>query len=291
MNARMRNEQGISKAAAVFMALFVLTPCVRAQTSEAGGFFRQNCMSCHTIGGGRLTGPDLRNVTKAKDRAWLVEFLQNPRAKIDASDPYALKLQQEARGVVMPTISGMTLAQANALLDMIEAESKLPKSQFAGSPISDRPFTVADAARGRAIFWGTQRLSSGGPACVSCHTFRNAGGLGGGRLGPDLTLIYERLQGRKGLGAWLLNPASPTMQPIFKKHPLQPDEIFALLALFDDTARKGGADESSGPTNFFLLGLAGAVVGLLVLDTVFKQRFRGVRRALVHGQAAGRGER
>ncbi len=277
----------------VYAALVVLLASspVPAQTSAAVDFFRQNCTSCHTIGGGRLTGPDLKDVTKAKDRAWLVEFMQNPRAKIDASDAYALKLQQEARGVVMPTISGMTPPQANALLDMIEAESKLAKSQFSGSAISDRPFTAQDVAQGRAIFWGTRRLSSRGPACVSCHTFKNAGGLGGGGLGPVLTLVYERLQGRKGLGAWLLNPASPTMQPIFKKRPLQPEEIFALLALFDATAREGGTDQSSAPTNFFLLGLFGAVAGLLVLDTVFKRRFRGVRRALVHGQAAERGER
>ncbi len=287
MRSAIRNLIG----ATIFLGLVVFTPPLHAQSQEAVGFFRQNCVSCHTIGGGRLTGPDLKNVTQAKDRAWLVEFLQNPRAKIDAGDPYALKLQQEARGVVMPTISGMTKAQAEAMLDMIEAESKLPKSQFAGSPISDRPFTPADVAQGRAFFWGARRLSSGGPPCVSCHTFKNVGGLGGGRLGPDLTLVYERLQGRKGLGAWLLNPASPTMQPIFKKRPLQPDEIFALLALFDDTTRKGGVDDSSAPMNFFLLGLVGAVVGLLALDTAFKQRFRGVRRALVHGQVAERGER
>lgn len=270
------------------LVLLVASP-LRAQTSEAVGYFRQNCVSCHTIGGGRLTGPDLKNVTQRKDRAWLVQWLQNPFSVLASGDTYALKMQQEARGVVMPTITGLNKDQAEALITLIEAESKLPKSQFAGSPISDRPFGKADFDEGTAIFWGVRRLKNGGPACVSCHSFKNAGGLGGGRLGPDLTLVYERLQGRKGLGAWLLNPASPTMQPIFKKKPLQPDEIFALLALFENTSRQGGADESSAATNFLLLGLMGAVVGLLVLDTAFKERFRGVRRTLVYGPGAKRG--
>ena len=266
------------------LALLLATP-LPAQTSEAVGFFRQNCTTCHTIGGGRLTGPDLKNVTQKKDRAWLAQFLQDPKAMIESGDPYALKLQQEARGVVMSTIAGMTQEQAEALLNMIEAESKLPKSQFAGSPISDRPFTVTDLAEGKALFWGTRRFHRGSPACLSCHTVNGIGGLGGGQLGPDLTLVYERLHGRKGVGAWLLNPASPTMQPIFKKHPLQPDEIFSLLSVFEDSAKKGGPDESAGPLNFLLLGMTGAGVGLASLGAVWKGRFRGVRRTLVEGSA------
>src|SRR6266545_4951688 len=56
---------------------------------EAADFFRQNCVSCHTIGGGRLTGPDLKNITQRKEREWLIEFLQSPQAMMDKGDPYA----------------------------------------------------------------------------------------------------------------------------------------------------------------------------------------------------------
>ncbi len=277
------------RAATLCAVALLAALSARAQMQEAVGFFRQNCTSCHTIGGGRLTGPDLKNVNQAKDRAWLADFLQNPKARIDAGDSYALKLQQEARGVVMPTINGMTAAQAEALLDMIEAESKLAKSQFAGSPISDRPFTQEDWARGRALFRGTQRLNSNGPSCVSCHTLKGLGGLGGGRLGPDLTLVYERLGGRRGTGSWLLNPASPTMQPIFRTHPLQPEEIMSLLAVFEDSARKGGSDDSPNSLNFLMMGMGGAVFGLFILSRIWKQRFRGVRRTLVYGHTTHRG--
>ena len=273
--------------------LCVLSLCwpERAQGQEAVTYFRQNCVNCHTIGGGRLTGPDLKDVTQRKDRAWLAQYLQNPKAMIDSGDPYALKLQQEARGVVMPTVAGMTKARAESLLDLIEAESRLPKSQFAGAMISDRPFTPQDVAEGKAIFLGVRPLKSGGPACMSCHTLKGLGGLGGGQLGPDLSLVYERLQGRKGVGAWLLNPASPTMQPIFKSRPLQPDEIFSLLALFEDSAKQGGVDDSASALNFFLMGLGGAVFGLVSLDTIWKRRFRAVRRPIVHGETLNRGER
>ena len=135
---------------AIGLSLFAVT----GSAQEAVDYFRENCVSCHTVGGGRLTGPDLRNVTMRKERDWLVEFLQSPQAMMDKGDPYALKLQQEARGVVMPTLGGMSKDRAQAILAMLDAESKLPKSQFAGMQISDRPFTSYDISQGKAIFTG-----------------------------------------------------------------------------------------------------------------------------------------
>ncbi len=261
--------------------VFLITFSIAAGAQDAADFFRQNCMNCHTVGGGRITGPDLKNVTQRKDRQWLVKFLQEPKAMIDAGDPYALKLQGEARGVVMPTIAGMSPERAQLLLDMIEAESKLAKSQFAGLQISNRPFTPQEIAQGRALFAGDTKLAGGGPACVSCHTMRGLPGLSGGRLGPDLTLVYERLQGRKGLAQWLVAPASPTMAPVFKKQALKPDEILPLVAYFEAAARQGGQDDSASLVNFFLLGLGGMVIGLVSLDALWKRRFRSVRRVMV----------
>jgi hypothetical protein len=218
---------------------------------------------------------------------------------IDSGDPYAVKLQQEARGVVMPNISGMNPQQAQALLDMLAAESQLPRSQFAGLQISDRPLTPQDIATGKLIFVGQQPLSGGAPACISCHSIRGLTLLGGGRLGPDLTRVYERLQGSKGLASWLSAPASPTMTPVFKDHAMQPEEILSLVALFEDSARKGGEADTTSVLNFFLLGLGGMVLGLVSLDLVWKKRFRGVRWSLVHkesgqggnGHTDNRGER
>jgi mono/diheme cytochrome c family protein len=251
-----------------------------AQTAPADDF-RQNCLSCHTVGGGRLTGPDLKDVIQRKDREWLVRFVQDPKTMMESGDPYAQKLLQDARGVLMPTVAGMTPARARALLDLIEQESKLPKSQFMGTQLSDRPFTPQDVELGRDLFLGRRRLASRSPSCVSCHTVNGIGGLGGGRLGPDLTLVWERLQGRKGLGAWLSNPASPTMAPVYKGKTMQAEEILPLLAYFENTAQKGGKADSVPLLNFLLLGLGGMIVGLVSIDLIWTNRLRGVRRELV----------
>lgn len=265
-----------------WLAAAGLLPALAAG-QEAADFFRQNCVSCHTIGGGRLTGPDLKNVTQRKDRAWLALFLMNPKGVIDSGDAYAHQLFQQARGVVMPTIQGMNRSRAEALLDLIEAESKLEKSQFAGLQITDRPFTAQEIEQGRRVFLGTKKVASGAPACISCHTIRDLGGLGGGRLGPDLTRVFERLEGRKTLASWLLAPATATMGPIFKKHPLDSDEILAMVALFEDSAKRGGQDDSVALLNFFFLSLGGTVIALVACDAIWRRRFRAVRRPLVRG--------
>jgi len=147
--------------------------------------------------------------------------------------------------------------------------------------ISDRPFTAYDISQGRAVFLGERRLANAGPACISCHTVKGNGALGGGRLGPDLTRVYERLQGRKNMAAWLFAPATPTMSSVFKQHGLKPEEILPLVAFFEDSARRGGQDDSAARLNFFLLGIGGAALGLVVMDAAWKGRFRSVRRTLV----------
>ncbi len=79
-----------------------------ARAQDTPDYFRQNCMNCHTIGGGQLTGPDLKDVTQRKDRAWLANFMANPKAVIDSGDPYAVKIFEESRKVPMPTLPGLT---------------------------------------------------------------------------------------------------------------------------------------------------------------------------------------
>ena len=268
-------------AAMVIPVLLLAAGAAPAGAQDAAQFFRQNCTSCHTIGGGRLVGPDLKNVTARRDRAALATFVLGPATAIASGDPYLVQLQQDARGVVMPTIPGLDATLVGKLLDMIDAESALPKSQFAGVQISERPFTQTDVDLGRAIFRGGQRLSGGGPACMSCHTVRGLGGLGGGQLGPDLTRVYERLQGRKGLATWLNAPATPTMQGVFGQRRIADTEILPLVAFFESAARQGGQDNRAGLLSFVLLGLGFAAAGIVGLDSAWRTRFRSVRRALV----------
>lgn len=258
-----------------------------AAAQVANDFFQQNCSTCHTIGGGRLVGPDLKDAVQQKDREWLEHFIQDPEAVLNSGDPYALQLKKDANGIVMPKMPGVTPQMAEELLNMIEVQSKLPKSSLAGVTVSEQPFTANDVLTGREIFLGKHKLSQGGPPCVSCHTLGSIGGLGGGRLGPDLTLVYKRLGGRKSLGAWLTAPATPTMQSVFRNHSLQSAEILPLLAVFEDSSQQSQPANANSQIKFSLAGIAGALLGLAFMGWVWRGRIRTVRRALVSGAQRG----
>lgn len=250
------------------------------QTTE--DYFRQNCYNCHTIGGGRITGPDLQDVTERKSRDWLIDFILDPQGVIDSGDPYAIQLLQEARGVVMPAIPGMTRDQADALLEFIQQESQKEESVFAGSQISDRPLTQTDIATGRQLFMGLTPLQNGGTSCISCHTTNGISGmLGGGTLGPNLSGSMARLGGRKGISSWLAAPPTPTMQATFQNSSLAAEEILPLVAYIQQQSQQTQARRSGPFINYLLFGLGGSVLLLVAFDFIWGYRFRAVRKPLV----------
>ncbi|MCC7007948.1 MAG: cytochrome c [Acidobacteria bacterium] len=254
-----------------------------AQMPPASTFFQQNCAACHTIGGGALVGPDLKGATERHERAWLIRFIENPKAVVDAGDPAAKAMVDAAGGLVMPQIAGMTPQMAEALVDMIAGgASQAP----AGPSVTDRAFTAADVEHGRRLFNGTERLQNGGPACLACHNAGAGEGMGGGRLGPDLTTVYDRLKGRKALGMWLSAPATTTMRSLFAARAFTPEEIEALLAYFEDAATRPASP--SGPSLAFLAaGSVGAIAGLVLFAFHWRGRLRAVRRRLVETATSG----
>jgi len=271
---------------AALLMLFGTSKSLIAQ--DVNDYFRRNCISCHTIGGGRLTGPDLKDVSSRQSDEWLIKFMIDPKSVINRGDPYAIKLKQESREVVMPTLPGLTPELAVSLLAMIKAESALEESQYKGLQMSDEPFSAEDIERGRSIYRGTTALENGGAACISCHVVNGLPLLSGGRLGPDLTLVFERLQGRRSLASWLLAPATVTMQPLFDTKALNQSEILSLVAYFEYTAKEGGKEDRVAIMNFFLIGIVGALFGLVLFDVFWKGRFRNVRKSQVRDASAKR---
>jgi mono/diheme cytochrome c family protein len=270
----------------VTVPLFLIALAAPAAAQEAEQFFKNNCAACHTIGSGRLTGPDLKGVTTRRERAWLREFIPAPVKKVESGDPYMLALQKQYYGIVMPSLPGLTPALVDALLDYIDEQSAggqraaaAPNEQAVAPP--EPPSAPAEIEAGRAIFAGGRRLSAAAPACISCHTMHDIGGLGGGKLAPDLTLVGQRLGHRQGLTAWLSAPATPTMASVFGKRPLAPSEIASLAAYLDNGVHTFADPDDRGPGTFAALGLGFAFVGLIVMNIAWRKRFRSVRRVLV----------
>lgn len=279
-----RGKTGLGQVSLIMaIVLLIVTPGVIGQEYIAAQF-KQSCASCHWIGGGRLVGPDLRNVSERQERDFLVRFILNPKAMLDAQDPYIMKLQDEASGAIMTNVPDMNRGLAEALLDFIDAESQLDSSQFFGTPAALEPFSEEIAAAGLNLFKGDAPLTNAGPPCISCHNINTEGSGLGGQLAPELTGVFERLNGRTAITAWLASPPTATMRSIFKDHQLEEIETKQLAMFFESVSGQTGysLDKTMEWMLIVLLGLGGGGLGLAAFGGIWKNRFRAVRRPLIN---------
>lgn len=81
-------------------------------------FQAKGCIGCHTIGGGRLTGPDLAGVTERRERGWVIAMITNPDSMI-RNDPTARQLFAE---YMTPMANmGLTAEEARAIYEHLRA--------------------------------------------------------------------------------------------------------------------------------------------------------------------------
>lgn len=107
------------------------TSRVQAQSPQEGeALFREKCAACHTIGRGKLVGPDLQGVTTRRERAWLARWIQAPDRMMAERDPAAMQLLKEFNYVPMPNL-GLKDQQVKALiayLESLEAGTSAPSA-------------------------------------------------------------------------------------------------------------------------------------------------------------------
>jgi mono/diheme cytochrome c family protein len=248
----------------ILFAVLVPPAMAFAWQTKPSAYFEQNCSACHTIGGGPSVGPDLKNVTQRATRHWLVEFIHDPEAKIAARDPYAIKIVADSQGVVMTPSPDVTEEFGEELLEYIDQQSGVPAAATAA-------LLAGDAARGRELFLGKRRFSNGGAACVACHQVTNLP-YAGGRLGPDLSGVYQKLGGNKGLNSWLQKPPTKMMSTIFRSAPLSAEEA-ADLAGFFSAASDTSAQLSQTPVRRVqTIGIAGSLLVLLIAGVIWRNR-------------------
>lgn len=236
--------------------------------------FEKKCSSCHTIGGGDDVGPDLKGVTKRREMAWIQKFIKGSQAVIQGGDPIGAELFAKFRNKKMPD-QELTDDEIAQMLNFIESGAGAGGALKVRSALDAKPFEIQ---KGKLIFEGRVPLTNGGPACLSCHSAGDAGVLGGGALGPDLSHAYATYED-KGLSKVITKISFPTMVNPFLNKALTPDEAYWIKAYLYTVDK--GAFETAPSDNlkkYIFLGIIGLLAALGVIDLAWKNRRKKTRR-------------
>ncbi len=109
-----------SKNIILAVGLFILS--FSAFSQDGAATFKQSCAACHSIGKGRLVGPDLKGVTDRRKEAWLLKWIKSSQSLIDAGDKAAQELFTQFNEVPMPD-QDFSDADIKSILTYIKNES------------------------------------------------------------------------------------------------------------------------------------------------------------------------
>lgn len=248
-------------------------------TQEPGAqIFQRSCSACHTIGGGRLIGPDLAGMHEKRSQEWLERFVKSPQSMINAGDAEAVALLEEYNNMLMPD-SIASEEEIRQVLSYIRSQSSNQSTITAPSAVVQavpaEPTSEKDVLTGQELFQGKIRLVNGGPACNACHEVRNDAVIGGGILAAELTTVFSRMGGA-GVTAILNYAPFPVMQVAYKDQSLTEDEIAALVAFLEyaDSEQYNQLPRDYG-IGLFLTGSAGAGVLFIFFAFVWRGRKKG----------------
>jgi mono/diheme cytochrome c family protein len=178
-------------------------PEVAASPDAAARRFVTSCAGCHTVGGGKLTGPDLVGVT-----SWPVADLKG-----------AIQRMQKYVG----PLAEADLQQLADLLRGPEVRARLKSEEARVAQAFAAKMEPPSAASGKALFLGTKPLKNGGAPCLACHQAEGPGGT----LGPDLGGIRARM-GEVALASAIEKSAFKVMEPAYRRHPVDRQESLDL---------------------------------------------------------------
>ncbi len=112
------------KAKSLFItAALSLAPFVQSFADDSGAtLFKTVCGACHTIGKGKLVGPDLKGVQDRHPEAWILKWVKGSQAMVKAGDPAAVKLFNDNSSIPMPD-QPLNDDQIKSILAYIKSES------------------------------------------------------------------------------------------------------------------------------------------------------------------------
>lgn len=223
----------------LLVATIIFIPEYSYSQSPGESIFTRTCQVCHTIGKGRLVGPDLLDIENRRTEDWIIGFVKSSQGLVNSDDQDAITLFNEYNKIVMPD-QDLSGAEIKDVLLFIKEQSlavgfstKIPDQITGSSGMSLDHAGESEVETGRKLFQGERALTEGGPACISCHNVINDNIISGGLLAVDLTTVFTRMK-QQGINAVISDPPFPVMKTAYNNHQITKDEAFYLIAFLKE---------------------------------------------------------
>ncbi len=282
-----------SSFATFSIMLVFLVNSVQAQNGEQSF---QQCKACHTIGQGKLLGPDLLDINKRRDAAWLIDFIKSSQAMIKAGDPEAVAVYEEYNKVMMIDYN-LSNPEIEAIIEYIGSFSTSDSEEEGGLKTAADSLAASAAAeylasidteenrkKGKALFEGSRSFKNRGASCISCHHVNTSKSVQGGLLAADLTKSFSRNGGLAGIKGILEFPPYPAMKDAYKHCPLTEEESMQVQVFLMHADKNEGLVKST-ISDLIKQGIIGMAILLVVISLVwFKRKKRSVNYHIIQRQ-------
>ena len=217
----------------------------------AAADFMMKCAGCHTIGRGKLTGPDLKDAAawKPADLMPKIKTMEKKVGPLTEEEVTAL-----AKFLKDPKVDERIIAQEARLA--AEEEAKYEKG---------------NANKGADLFYGRVTLTHGGLACASCHRL----GEWGGAFGPNLSGTFAKM-GMTPLISACEKTQFREMDAAYRGHPITHQEAIHL-AKFLETGKPSPAEDPA-PNQVAGAALVAGLLGLGGISAYYRKKKPAGRR-------------
>lgn len=261
---------------------------MNGNANQGQDIFNKTCAPCHTIGKGRLVGPDLKKINENRTQKWLIDFIKSSQSLIKSGDADAVAIYKEYNNLLMPD-APLNDGQVIAVLDYISesGSGKVVTENIEAAPDLLANVTMDDVSIGLKLFTGENRFANNGASCISCHKVKDDRVFSSGTMAKELTETHS-VMGSAGVSAILGSPPFPAMSEAYKDKPLTEEEVFALNAYL-----KSVSDNHiyQHPVDFgFTFAIYGIIVFIMIFLTIiifyFKRKRRSVNYKILRRQSA-----
>ena len=244
-----------------------------AQDADRGQqAFQAMCSACHTIGGGRLVGPDLQGIAERRSESWIIDFVQHSQALVQGGDEDAVAVFEEYNQIPMPD-QPLTEQEVRGILAYIAGTTTSGEAPARVAAATDEQVLL-----GKGLFQGNVRFTNNGPTCNTCHEVRSEAVIPGGLLAAELTSVISRVSA-PGVWAILRSPPFPVMEKAYADRPLTDDEITALVGFLE---RADAEQDLYQPRAYGVALLLAGIVGTALLLGLYTLLWRRRRKGTVH---------